>query len=705
MSWNPGGGARGHVNEMGGTTGGPVFQARDVRGDVHVHGGGISLPIPRQLPRSGILVNREEALAALDRMVSGHGLVVVTGQAGIGKTALVLHWARGRLEDFPDGQLYADLHGHSGMEPAPPAEVLGRFIRSLGIPGEHVPAGLGERAALFRSLVAGRRLLVVLDDAYSAAQVAPLLPGGPGAAAVVTSRWRLAGLTMRGASVVRLGPLGEDAALDLLGTALGSDRVGRHREKAGELVELCARSPLALSVAAARLVARPGWSLDDLVRDLADERRRLSALAVPDAGDEMTIRAALELSYRGLPERARRLYRSLGLFPGTAFGARMAAALSGEPLPDARDLLGVLDAANLLEHLPGGRYRLHALARLHAVDTVREHDPPEARDGAVRRLVEWTLAAVLAANAAAAPYRRLPGPPDAPPGPPEFADAAGALDWLEQEFPTVRAVARRARESGLDRAAYLLVDAAWPLFLHRGQHAERLDFDRVGLDAARALGDRYAEAKMLNRTGLALRALGRPDAAADDLREALTLWRQLGERSRAAGTRRRLGLLAFDRGDMAGAVAEFRAALEEYRAAGDDRHVALTLCDLGAALIRDGRADAAVRDLGEAERLLSGTGDDAYNQARVLVLLGQAHASRADPATAEDLVARGLEGMRAIGSAIGEADALHVLGDLALQRDRIAEARERYERARSILAGAGAPTRILDRRLAELGGP
>ncbi|XVQ10272.1 tetratricopeptide repeat protein [Spirillospora sp. CA-255316] len=714
-----GGGARGQVNELRGTAAGPVVQARDVHGDLHVHGGGNPLPIPRQLPAGGILVNRGEALSALDRMSSGPRAVVISGPAGIGKTALALHWANGRLGDYPDGQLYADLQGHSAAGPASPGEILGGFVRALGVPGDRVPVALAERAALFRSLTAGRRLLIVLDDAYSAAQVSPLLPGaagpadpdgpeGPdGPAAVVTSRWRLAGLVMRGARAVQLGPLAPDSALELLDTALGTERVGREREMAGALVELCARSPLALSVAAARLAIRPAWSLADLVRDLADEKRRLAVLSAPDAEDDVTIRAALELSYRALPDPARRLYRALGLFPGTAFDARAAAALAGEPLPDVQDGLGVLAAANLLDDLPGGRHRLHDLARLHALETAEGGDPPERRAEAVRRLVEWTVAAALAASRACAPYRNLPGPPDAPPGPPAFAGAADALDWLDREFGTLRAVARRAHESGLHQQAFLLVDAAWPLFLHRGWHAERLEFDRLGLAAARAAAPgEKAEAKMLNRTGLALRGLGRLDEAAADFRAALALWDGLGDRSRVAGTRRRLGLLELDRDDLTAAVAHFGAALEEYRAAGDGRRTALTLCDLGTALIRDGRPDRAVAVLTEAGRLLDGAADDdAYNRARVLLLLGRAHALRAPggPSPAADLAARALDAMRSIGSAVGEADALHVLGDLAAGEGRAAEARRHYEDARRVLAEAGAPTDLLDRALAGLG--
>ena len=697
---------RGHVNEIGGSVTGPAIQAGNVFGGVHVHGVRETAPVPRQLPGAGLVVDRGGALAALGQETPRDGVTVVSGPAGVGKTAVVLHWAQGRLAHFPDGQLFADLHGHSAAGPVRPAEALGRFIRALGVPDGNVPDELAERAALFRSLAAGRRLLIVLDDAYSAAQVAPLLPGTARSAAVVTSRWRLAGLVARGARGVQLHPLDHDAALEMLGAALGAERIAPELAMAGRLVEQCERSPLALSIAAARLATRPRRTLAGMVDDLTREHRRLAVLSARDAEGGVTIRAALTLSYGNLPEGARRLYRFLGLCPGHSFDGRLAAALAGVPVASAEEGLDLLAEANLLDDLPGGRYRFHNLVRLHAQETAEEHETEAERHEAVRRSAEWAVAAALAASRAIAPYRRLTDPGFPTPAPPEFADAAEALDWLDEEFGNLRAIARSALERGLNRQTWLLVDMTWPLFLHRGHHAERLDFDRLGLAAARADGDPVAEAKMLNRTGLALRALGRPDEAAGDFTAALELWQRLGDPARVAGTRRRLGLLELDRDAVEAAATHFGAALDAYRAAGEDRRTALTLCDLGATLIKAGRAADAVDPLTEAGRLLAPESDpsnsDPYNRARALVLLGQAHARGPDPAAAVEAVERGLEVMRGIGSAIGEADALHVLGDLALDDGRAAEARRLYLRAREILAGTGAPTRILDARLAGL---
>ena len=703
MTTDPGGAEppRGHVNELSGVTG-PAVQARDISGGVHFHGAaGHTVPVPRQLPTAGLLVNRGEALAALGDGPPRDGTVVVSGPAGIGKTALALRWAHDSIAHFPDGQLFIDLQGYSAAGPVLPSDALGRFLRALGVPDAAVPADLAERAALFRSLAAGRRLLVVLDDAYSAAQVGPLLPGTPGSLAVVTSRWRLAGLVARGARVVHLGPLHRDAAVDLLAAALGRERVDVERDMAERLVDQCDRSPLALRIAAARLVTRPRRTLAGLVGELAEERRRLAVLAAQDAEDDVTIKAALTLSYRALPEPQRRLYRLLGVHPGVTVDARSAAALAGIPVASAEDGLDLLVEANLLDDLPDGRYRFPNLVRLHARELAEDDETEAERREAVRRLAEWAVVAALAASRAIAPYRRLDDPGYRTPGPPAFGDSAAALDWLDEEFANLRALARRALDQGLHRQTWRLVDACWPLFLHRGHHAERLAFDRTGLAAARADGDPVAEAKLLNRTGLALRALGRLDEAAADFTAALELWQRLGDTMRVAGGRRRLGLLDLDRGALDSAVTHFRAALDGYRETGEDRRAARTLCDLGAALIKAGRAAEAAEHLTEAARRLE-SGPDPYNWARALVLLGQAQARGPDPAAAARTVRRGLAAMREIGSAIGEADALHVLADLALADGRTADARRLYSRAREILAGTGASTRILDERLADL---
>ncbi|WP_051752928.1 tetratricopeptide repeat protein [Streptosporangium amethystogenes] len=697
--------SEGHVNELGGTVLGPVVQARDVHGGIHLHQASIPLPKPTQLPAGSILVNRSEALALLDVIGSGRGgtgvpnVAVVSGPAGIGKTAVALHWSHRERGGFPDGQLFADLRGHAADAPVQPVEVLGRFIRAFGIAPERIPGGLAERSALYQSLVSERRLVVVLDDALSAAQVSPLLPASANSVAIVTSRWRLAGLLVRGARGVQLDQLSADAALTLLQRIVGDDRVQREPDAAGELVELCARLPLALCVAAARLATRPHWSLSEMVEALTHERQRLSALSVED---DMTIQAALTLSYHGLsPPEAARLYRLLGLFPGTTFDSWAAAATVLLPRAQVRRLLEVLTDANLLDDVPGGSYRFHDLTRLHARGLAEQQEPEATRDQTVRRALDWFLYTASTASQVAMPYRRVlcQAVVYEPAEPLVFADSVQALDWFEYEFGNLRAAGRAAFERGLFATTWQLVDALWPLFLYRGHHAERLEVDMLGLAAARACSDSRAEAKMLNRTGLALRTLGRLDEAADDFRGALEIWRRAGNRQRMAGSRRRLGLVEMDRGHVDEAIVLFEEALGDYRAAGEPRKAALTLCDLGNALIEVEHVEEAVAYLVEARRLLAPEAD-RYNQARVLILLGRARAG--GPTATIGLLAQGLEEMRRIGSDTGEAQALQALGDLALESHGRDEARRLYEEAERILARRGARSRQLDDRLSRL---
>ncbi|MFC4529306.1 tetratricopeptide repeat protein [Sphaerisporangium dianthi] len=674
---------------MSGSVVGPVVQARDIQGGIQVFQGFEPLPTPSQLPPAGILVDRDEALTLLDSVRSddrGAGVpkvALVSGPAGIGKTAVALHWAHRERHAFPGGQLYADLRGHAAAEPVGPAEILGRFIRAFGIAPERIPSGLAERAALYQSIVSERRLVVVLDDALSAAQVGPLLPASPHSVAVVTSRWRLAGLLMRGARGVRLERLSADGALDLLRRTLGDDRVERERDAALELVELCSRFPLALCLAAARLATRPNWDLAEMVDALSLERQRLSALSVEE---DITVRAALTLSYRGLsPPEAARAYRLLGLFPGTTFDIRAAAATIGVPRTRVRWLLGVLVDANLLDDVPGGYHRFHDLTLLHAREMAEQEESQAVRDETVRRALDWFLHTTHSASQVILPYRRLRPPElDYPPAEPlVFAGPGEALDWLENEFGNVRTAARLAAERRSFRTAWQLVDALWPLFLYRGHHAERLAVDRLGLEAARACSDASAEARMLNRTGLALLSLGRPEEAAGEFRRSLRIWRRLGDRLRVAGALRRLGMVERDLGRLDMAITLFGEALERYRAQGASRRIALTLCDLGEALLGQGRGREAVASLSEARDLLAAE-TDPYNQARVLILLGRARAKSGE--AADDLLERGLSRMRDIGSGSGEALALRALADLALSDGRDDDARRYEEEARQVTA-------------------
>ncbi|MFF0572648.1 tetratricopeptide repeat protein [Streptosporangium saharense] len=646
-------------------------------------------------------MDRDEALALLDDIHSTGApkVAVVSGPAGIGKTAVALHWSHQQHAAFPDGQLFADLQGHAHDGPIQPTEVLGWFIRAFGVTPEHIPDGLAERSALYQSLVSGRRLVVVLDNAVSAAQVTPLLPASAHSVTIVTSRWRLAGLLMRGARAVRLEQLSKQAALELLERTIGGDRVRAEWESAKKLVELCAMLPLALCVAAARLATRPHWPLSEMVDALSHERRRLAELSIGDE-DDTKVQAALMLSYDGISsEDIGRIYRRLGLFPGTTFDSWSAAATVAMPRARVRPLLEILIDANLLDDAPRNGYRFHDLTRLHAREMAERDEPEVIREQTVHRAVDWFLSTAANVNRVVMPYRKVDfdAVVNEPAEPLTFDDRAEALNWLDDEFPNFRAAIRVANDQSLFPAAWQLVDALWPLFLYRGHHDERLEVDMMGLKAARACENSKAEAKMLDRIGLAHRSLGQFDEAAADFRAALKIWRRTEDQHRISGSMRRLGMVELDRGHVEEAASLLQESLSRYRAAKRPREVALLLRDLSEALIELGRTAEAIDHLTEAESLLSEV-DDPYNRARARILLGRARSGE----QGTDLVNQGLAEMEEIGSATGQAQALQALGDLAWEENREQDARSLYEEAQRILLQSGGHSRQLAERLSRL---
>ena len=523
--------APGTRNDLSGVVYGPAVQAQGI-GSVHIHQPALRLPPPNQLPPPVRLTGREAGTAAISAALESR-LVLVTGPPGVGKTALAVSWAHSVRGDYPDGALFADLHGYAPDGPAGVSDVLGRFLRALGVDPRQVSADLAELTGLYRSLVIDKRMLVVLDDALNAAQVVPLLPSSPESVAVVTSRHRLGGLAARGGRVVQLDRLDADAAIELLARTIGDNRVLEQSHAARELVELCARVPLAICVAGARLAARSRWPVSEMVEALAHERERLAALRME--GD-MAVRGALDVSYRALPAEARRMYRLMGLFPGTHFDSGVAAAAARVPRADAKRLLGTLTDANLLDDVTGGNYRFHDLTRLHARETAEQEESPSARAEAVRRMLDWYLDAAASASLTVTPYRRggdLAADIRYQPAEPlRITSSAAALEWLDRELPNVLAAARMAAGLQQYSVTWQLADAMWPVFLYRGRAAERLEFDRLGLSAARAGGEALGEAKMLYRLGTALINAGQPDQAEPCLREALDAWRRLGRSDR-----------------------------------------------------------------------------------------------------------------------------------------------------------------------------
>jgi DNA-binding SARP family transcriptional activator len=365
--------------------------------------GTLAMPVPAQLPSAtAVFVGRGAQLASLDALLpataqagapgpAAVGIAAISGTAGVGKTALAVHWGHRVAAQFPDGQLYADMRGFDPDGAAlKPAEVLRGFLDALGVPPARIPEGLPALAGLYRSLLAGKRILVLLDNAEDAAHARPLLPGSPGCLAIVTSRTRLTGLVAtEGAFALTLDPLATGDARELLARRIGPDRVAREEKAADDIIAGCAGLPLALTIAAARAGASPGFPLRVFAAELREATRVLDPL---NGGDVATdVRAVFSWSYHALTPEAARLFRLLSLHPGPDVALPAAASLAAIGLHQARALLGELTHAHLLaEHVPG-RYAFHDLLRAYATELARMHDSIDIRSAAVRRVLDHYL--------------------------------------------------------------------------------------------------------------------------------------------------------------------------------------------------------------------------------------------------------------------------------------------------------------------------
>ncbi|MER7753262.1 AfsR/SARP family transcriptional regulator [Kitasatospora sp. NPDC097643] len=488
---------------------------------------------PRQLPRRQVdFTGRAAEAQWLDRECgarrgadgprsgerAGDGLALVVGPAGVGKSALVAAWAHRAAADFPDGQLYADLRGLDPAGPAEPAAVLGRFLHALGVPADATPADLAGRAALYRERTSGRRLLVVLDDAADADQVADLLPDGPDCAAVVTSRGSLEGLVAAdGAALLRLSPLPAADARRLLERALTPERVRAEPAAADRLAELCDHLPLALRIAAARLATQPDWRIADLVAELAEEPTRLAVL---DADGETGITAELALTFRQLSATARDLLALLAVHPGREVDTLASAALLGADLATARQALGELAAHHLLTGAAPGRYGRSELIRLFSADLLA--DLPKVRQRrAGERLLDYYQAALRHGGDFVEPGQNgFGGPAPQPPALPPAGSIRTALDWFQTEEPVIRALVTAAVADDPDRA-WRLALAAGPLYYGSSRFTDWLTCMRLGGQAAEASGDRLAAARLHCAEAGALLGLERRQEAAEAARRAV----------------------------------------------------------------------------------------------------------------------------------------------------------------------------------------
>jgi DNA-binding SARP family transcriptional activator/tetratricopeptide (TPR) repeat protein len=652
---------------------------------------------PRQLPAgTGHFVGREAELAALtgmlDRTAGAGSTVVISaigGTAGVGKTALAVHWAHHVAERFPDGQLYVNLRGYDVGQPMPAIDALAGFLRALGVAGPDIPVAADERAARYRSLLAGRRMLVVLDNAGQVEQVRPLLPGTPACMAVVTSRDSLAGLVAReGARRVDLGLLPAGEAVGLLRALIGG-RVDADPGAAAALAAQCARLPLALRVAAELAVGRPAAPLADLVRELAEQQQLLDLLDA-DGDPRTAVRAVFSWSYRHLDADAARTFRLLGLHPGADLDLYAAAALTGTALERARQLCDQLARAHLIHTTRAGRHEMHDLLRAYACELAAAQDHESGRRAALTRLFDrylHTAATAMDMLFPAEQHRRPRVPPPATPAPP-LAGPAEALAWLDAERPGLVAVATHAAEHGWPGHATRLAGSVFRYLDAGGHYPEAVTIHGHARRAARRSGDRAAEATALAALGTVGMRQGRCEQACGHLEQALALYRETGDTRGAGRALSGLGLIGFQQGRYQQAVAYHREALALHRETGDQPGEARTLTHLGLLDARQGCYQEGAGHLRRALALFRATGDRS-GEASALGNLGCIDLRQGRYRRAGGYQEQALALFREIGDRSGEAHALADLGDVDLRQGRYQRATGHLRQALALFTEIG----------------
>lgn len=693
---------------------GPTVQAGSVQGGIHLYtaAGSAPAPAPSQLlPVPAHFTDRYDDLAALNTLAadgsaeraqdgttaggedgtaggSPQRLIVVSGPAGVGKTTLVSRWLHSLGPDFPDGQFYADLRGHTAGDPAGPAEILGQFLRALGV--RSAPVEPAELASLWRSVSAGLRIAVMLDNAFTAAQVRPMLPGGPAGLVVVTSRRRLPGLRLDGARFYPLDVLGTAAGVELLIRGIGERRVANEPRAAHKVVALCAGLPLAVCLASARLAARPGQPLETLAFALAQDSGRLAALEIEGEG-EATVRNALDASYAVLSTDSALLYRRLGALPVRTFDAWTAAAACAESLEWAERRLDELIEANLVEDIGPATCRFHDLVRIHAQDRAAADDTAPVRERALRQVCDWYLRTVTSVQEQLTPAQftlpRTYGTPAPPALPlPYAADDAAALGWLDAQRMNVMAVVRAAADHEWHATTWQLVDAAWPLFLRLRHYDVWITAHEIGLEAARHDGHREAERQMLNSGAIGLSAAGRIEDAVGWYGASLRAARDAGDVRDEGQALLGLGACHFQAGRPAEAVPQLNRAITVWEDCGYPRGAALARIVLGEIALAGDSHSVAVAHFARAHDTLLAV-PDPHDAARALAFLGRARAAGGEFAAGTEQLQQALAVFTSSSAVHWQARTLEMLGDSALgyaaegTGGERAAAREFYARA------------------------
>jgi DNA-binding SARP family transcriptional activator/tetratricopeptide (TPR) repeat protein len=616
-------------------------------------------------------------------------IVVLVGKGGIGKTSIAVHASYGLARFFPDGRLYADLHGGVSRT-VHPMQVLERFLRALGVPGTQIPEGLDERAEVYRDLLADQKVLVVLDDAASESQISPLLPGSGSAAVLLTSRYRLAGLS--GATRIDVDVFNPDKSVDLLARIVGAERVQAQSEAAAAVADRCGHLPLALRIAGARLAARPHWSIEQLVERLADESRRLDELRHGDLG----IRPSISFTYESASQDARQLFRRLALLDMPTFSGWVSAALLDRPVADAEDLLDDLVNAQLVETTSSAgidsQYRFHDLIRVFARERLATEETTAERNAALERVLSALL--FLAEQASSRYYSGdyLQVRNDAPhwPLPASLVEqlVRDPLAWYDRERAALVSGVRQAAQAGFVELCWSLASAAALLFDAKTYLDDWQETHEIALEATRKAGLVRGQAVMLYSMGTLHVTQQRFGAAHQELSAAAELFADVGDEHGLALVIRHLAFIDRLDGRLQEATARYERALDIFRRTGDHLGCAYVLQNQAQVMLELNECEKAKELLAEA-LLTCRSAHCGRIEAQVLYRMGEACLLTGELVRAVETFELALTMIRDVGDPIGEAYVLQGIGVAQLRGGEFASARTALQRALDLAEGIG----------------
>ncbi|MFD7656003.1 AAA family ATPase [Actinosynnema sp. NPDC059797] len=666
-------------------------------GDVVVHANFTSPTTPRQVPPPPAgFVNRNAELAQLSNVLldgsDGHrGLVVVTGMAGVGKTAMVRRWVAAEGHRFPGGQLHVDFASVRTESGAPVSDALADCLLALGVSPEHVPSTLSGRTNMFRTKTALMSVLVVLDDVTEPAQVPPFIPNSAGSAVVVTSKDRLSELALDGAYSLNLGPLDRHGGFLLLREICGTSRLASDLQSVYRLVELSAGYPIALRVIAARLLAQPYCPIGDLVDELEDEEARLEALSL--RGERLVSRV-FDNAYRNLPAPSSLLYRRLGVIGFRTFTLDTAVVLLARPRAEARRALSGLLETSLVELSPEGRFVVHDLVRLHAVERSRLEDPPEDRRAVSARICEYYLTTAAFADDVVMGDRkristklaRLPTAENPFRG--EGKRASG-LEWLIQERANLLVVLDMMRREGWHSSAWQLAESLLALYLNRRYVDDWLEASAIGIESAREDGNPAAEARLRSVVSRAYTDLNEMDTAEQHLDVALELAEASGDKVLIASVWEFIGRLR-EKVDPDSSIEAYRYAIERNGEVGEKRGMALATYFMGCVLSSKGDHVGAREALTTAYRMFVSV-DDERMALRGSMSLGVAYLREGNLQFARRELERVAQAFRQTQASYYEAQAREVLAEVEEREGELTSARENLERVIEIRRASGVP--------------